>query len=88
MENQLKDAGFIDDGKSPIILPEIADHFKFNPLIILPTGSTEQHGAHLPAGTDIFSFFVTLTNTFFIFVASYERKLYFFPIARVCDRRK
>lgn len=27
MENQLKDAGFIDDGESPIILPEIADHF-------------------------------------------------------------
>ena len=35
--------------------PEIADHFKINPLIILPTGSTEQHGAHLPAGTDIFA---------------------------------
>tara|TARA_S200000501_G_scaffold199287_1_gene187545 strand:- start:1931 stop:2734 length:804 start_codon:yes stop_codon:yes gene_type:complete len=35
--------------------PEIADHFKLNPLIILPTGSTEQHGAHLPSGTDIFA---------------------------------
>ena len=23
--------------------PEIAHHFKINPLIILPTGSTEQH---------------------------------------------
>ncbi len=35
--------------------PEIAEHFKVNPLIILPTGSTEQHGAHLPSGTDIFA---------------------------------
>ena len=35
--------------------PEIANHFKVNPLIILPTGSTEQHGGHLPSGTDIFA---------------------------------
>ena len=24
-------------------------------MVILPTGSVEQHGAHLPAGTDIFA---------------------------------
>ena len=35
--------------------PEIAKNLKENPLVILPTGSVEQHGAHLPAGTDIFA---------------------------------
>ena len=35
--------------------PEIANNLKENPLVILPTGSIEQHGAHLPAGTDIFA---------------------------------
>jgi len=32
--------------------PEIAAHLKKNPLVILPCGSVEQHGPHLPAGTD------------------------------------
>jgi creatinine amidohydrolase len=32
--------------------PEIAAHFKKNPLVILPAGSVEQHGPHLPTGTD------------------------------------
>jgi creatinine amidohydrolase len=35
--------------------PEIAAQFKKNPLVILPAGSVEQHGPHLPAGTDIFA---------------------------------
>lgn len=35
--------------------PEIAAQFKRNPLVILPAGSVEQHGPHLPAGTDIFA---------------------------------
>jgi len=35
--------------------PEIAAQLKRNPLVILPTGSVEQHGAHLPAGTDSFA---------------------------------
>jgi creatinine amidohydrolase len=35
--------------------PEIAAQLKKNPLVILPQGSVEQHGAHLPAGTDIFA---------------------------------
>jgi creatinine amidohydrolase len=35
--------------------PEIAGILKRNPLVILPTGSVEQHGAHLPAGTDSFA---------------------------------
>ena len=34
--------------------PEIAAQFRKNPLVILPAGSVEQHGPHLPAGTDIF----------------------------------
>jgi creatinine amidohydrolase len=32
--------------------PEIAAQFKKNPLVLLPTGSIEQHGPHLPTGTD------------------------------------
>src|ERR1700687_1130288 len=35
--------------------PEIAAQFKNNPLVILPAGSVEQHGPHLPTGTDIFA---------------------------------
>jgi len=35
--------------------PEIAAQLKNNPLVILPAGSVEQHGPHLPAGTDIFA---------------------------------
>ena len=33
--------------------PEIAAHLRRSGLIILPTGSIEQHGPHLPACTDI-----------------------------------
>src|SRR5438477_6665242 len=32
--------------------PEIAAQLERNPLVILPTGSIEQHGPHLPTGTD------------------------------------
>jgi creatinine amidohydrolase len=35
--------------------PEIAKQLKANPLVILPAGSVEQHGPHLPTGTDIFA---------------------------------
>ena len=35
--------------------PEIAAQLKKHPLVILPQGSVEQHGPHLPAGTDIFA---------------------------------
>ena len=37
---------------SDLTQPEIAAQFKQNPLVILPTGSVEQHGPHLPTGTD------------------------------------
>lgn len=35
--------------------PEIAAQFQKHPLVILPAGSVEQHGPHLPTGTDIFA---------------------------------
>jgi creatinine amidohydrolase len=35
--------------------PEIASQLKKNSLVILPQGSVEQHGPHLPTGTDIFA---------------------------------
>jgi len=35
--------------------PEIAAQLKQNPLVILPAGSVEQHGPHLPTGTDTFA---------------------------------
>jgi creatinine amidohydrolase len=35
--------------------PEIAAQLKKKPLVILPQGSVEQHGPHLPSGTDIFA---------------------------------
>src|SRR6267154_5161344 len=35
--------------------PEIAAQFKKNPLVILPQGSVEQHGPHLPTGPDVFA---------------------------------
>lgn len=40
---------------SDLTQPEIAAQFKRNPLVLLPAGSVEQHGAHLPAGTDSFA---------------------------------
>ena len=35
--------------------PEIAAQLADNPLVILPAGSVEQHGPHLPTGTDIYA---------------------------------
>lgn len=35
--------------------PEIAGQLKRHPLVLLPAGSIEQHGAHLPTGTDSFA---------------------------------
>ena len=35
--------------------PEIAGQLKRNPLVILPAGSVEQHGPHIPTGTDIYA---------------------------------
>jgi creatinine amidohydrolase len=35
--------------------PEIAAQLKRHPLVVLPAGSVEQHGPHLPTGTDTFA---------------------------------
>jgi creatinine amidohydrolase len=35
--------------------PEIAAQLRRKPLVILPAGSVEQHGPHLPTGTDIYA---------------------------------
>ncbi|MBI3435047.1 MAG: creatininase family protein [Proteobacteria bacterium] len=35
--------------------PEIAAQLRRNPLVVLPAGSVEQHGPHLPTGTDTFA---------------------------------
>src|ERR1700731_3187622 len=40
---------------SDLTQPDIAAQFKQNPFVILPTGSVEQHGPHLPTGTDTFA---------------------------------
>ena len=32
--------------------PEVVEQFKRHPLVIMPAGSVEQHGPHLPTGTD------------------------------------
>jgi creatinine amidohydrolase len=34
--------------------PEMNDAIELGKVVILPTGSTEQHGAHLPLDTDLF----------------------------------
>lgn len=44
----------------PLILqemswPEVKDYLKKSDMIIIPLGSTEQHGPHLPLGTDYYS---------------------------------
>ena len=35
--------------------PEVVEQFRRHPLVIMPAGSVEQHGPHLPTGTDIFA---------------------------------
>ena len=40
---------------SDLTQPEIKAQLEANPLVILPAGSVEQHGPHLPTGTDIFA---------------------------------
>jgi creatinine amidohydrolase len=40
---------------SDLTQPEIAAQLKKSPLVILPCGSVEQHGPHLPTGTDTFA---------------------------------
>jgi len=35
--------------------PEVVERLKRNPMVVLPAGSVEQHGRHLPYGTDTFA---------------------------------
>ena len=37
--------------------PEVKTQLQANPLVLFPAGSVEQHGSHLPAGTDTFAAF-------------------------------
>jgi creatinine amidohydrolase len=50
-----------DDAK-PLVLQEIswtdvAEYLESNDMVIIPLGSTEQHGPHLPLGTDFYEAF-------------------------------
>jgi creatinine amidohydrolase len=47
---QLSTRYFID-----LTQPEIAAQLEANAMVILPAGSVEQHGPHLPTGTDIYA---------------------------------
>lgn len=38
-----------------ITQPEAAEMLARNPVVVIPTGSVEQHGPHLPIGTDYFA---------------------------------
>src|SRR5436190_2102387 len=38
---------------SEMTWPEFADRARKNPVAFIPTGSTEQHGPHLPLSTDV-----------------------------------
>lgn len=56
-------AGFVpaDTGK-PLVLqdmswPEVEQYLKSNDMVIIPLGSTEQHGPQLPLGTDFYEAF-------------------------------
>jgi creatinine amidohydrolase len=53
MNQSLPTRNFMD-----LTQPEIAKQLKKNPLVVLPAGSTEQHGPHLPTGTDIYAAYV------------------------------
>ena len=48
----------VQDGR-PLVLQEmtwfdVAEYLKTNDMVIIPIGSTEQHGPHLPLGTDFY----------------------------------
>ncbi len=50
---------FAQEGGKPLILQEMSwtdvrDYLKTNDMVIIPLASTEQHGPHLPLGTDYY----------------------------------
>jgi creatinine amidohydrolase len=47
-----------DEGRVPLYLPhlawpEVGDYLRGSDMVLVPVGSTEQHGPHLPLGSDI-----------------------------------
>lgn len=53
---------YAQDGDDAVILQELSweeaeAYFKTNDMVIIPLGSTEQHGPHLPLGTDYYEAF-------------------------------
>ena len=51
-----------EDSSKPLVLQEmswsdVAEYLKTNDMVIIPIGSTEQHGPHLPLGTDFYESF-------------------------------
>ena len=49
-----------------------------NPTVIIPVGSTEQHGPHLPVGTDTFLVFEIIKDT--VKILSQEYIIYTMPV--------
>lgn len=50
---------YADESNKPLILQEmtwkeVKDYLKSSDMVIIPIGSTEQHGPHLPLGTDYY----------------------------------
>ncbi|MBW1945246.1 MAG: creatininase family protein [Deltaproteobacteria bacterium] len=50
------------ENQKPLVLQEmtwtdVAEYLKTNDMVIIPIGSTEQHGPHLPLGTDFYESF-------------------------------
>jgi len=55
----LSNIAFAQDQGKPILLQEmtwtdVRDYLRSNDMVIVPLGSTEQHGPHLPLGTDYY----------------------------------
>lgn len=51
--------GFSQEGGKALVLQEmswtdVAEYLKTNDMVIMPLGSTEQHGPHMPLGTDFY----------------------------------
>lgn len=50
---------FLQGDAEPLVLqemtwPDVREYLKTNDMVIIPLGSTEQHGPHLPLGTDYY----------------------------------
>jgi creatinine amidohydrolase len=57
-------SGAVTATERPLVLqemswPMVEEYLKHNDMVIIPLGSTEQHGPHLPLGTDFYEAFET-----------------------------